>query len=98
MLRRCWRKRRMHRALVAFEAGGLAPMLPAMPISVGDSRTTYRALMATSMCDIMESCQRGVMDYAFLGGAQIDAYGNLNSTVIGDYKNRACVFRVAGCQ
>ena len=42
--------------------------------------------MATSMCDIMETCQRGVMDYAFLGGAQIDAYGNLNSTVIGDYK------------
>ena len=82
--------------LVAFEAGGLAPVLPAMPISVGDSRTTHRALMATSMCDIMETCQRGVMDYAFLGGAQIDAYGNLNSTVIGDYKSRACVFRVAG--
>lgn len=71
--------------VVAFEAGGLAPVLPAMPISVGDSRTTHRALMATSMCDIMEACQRGVMDYAFLGGAQIDAYGNLNSTVIGDY-------------
>ena len=81
--------------LVAFEAGGLAPMLPAMPISVGDSRTTHRALMATSMCDIMESCQRGVMDYAFLGGAQIDAYGNLNSTVIAITKNRVCVFRVA---
>lgn len=71
--------------VVAFEAGGLAPVLPAMPISVGDSRTTHRALMATSMCDIMEACQRGVMDYAFLGGAQLDAYGNLNSTVIGDY-------------
>ena len=70
---------------IVFEAGGLAPRLPSMPVSVGDSRTFYRGLMATSMADILESCQRGVVDYAFLGGAQIDAYGNLNSTVIGDY-------------
>ena len=70
---------------IMFEAGGLAPQLPSMPISVGDSRTFYRGLMATGMCDVMEACQRGVVDYAFLGGGQIDAYGNLNSTVIGDY-------------
>jgi glutaconate CoA-transferase subunit B len=31
----------------------------------------------------METCQRGMIDYTFLGGAQIDAYGNLNSTMIG---------------
>lgn len=72
--------------IVCFEAGGVAPQLPTMPISVGDSRTFYRGLMATSMADIMETCQRGLMDYTFLGGAQIDAYGNLNSTQIGtDY-------------
>lgn len=72
--------------VIFFEAGGVAPQLPTMPISVGDSRTFYRGLMATSMCDIMETCQRGLMDYTFLGGAQIDAYGNLNSTMIGaDY-------------
>ena len=70
---------------VAFEAGGLAPMLPSMPLSVGDSRTFHRGLMATSMGDILDACQRGMVDYTFLGGAQIDAYGNLNSTVIGDY-------------
>jgi len=70
---------------VAFEAGGLAPQLPSMPISVGDSRTYHRALMATGMCDIMDACQRGMVDYTFLGGAQIDAYGNLNSTVIGNH-------------
>jgi glutaconate CoA-transferase subunit B len=70
---------------IVFEAGGLAPLLPVMPISVGDSRTVHRALMATSMCDVLEACQRGMVDYTFLGGAQIDAYGNLNSTVIGDY-------------
>jgi glutaconate CoA-transferase, subunit B len=38
------------------------------------------------MADIMETCQRGLIDYCFLGGAQIDAFGNLNSTMIGsDY-------------
>src|SRR3984885_1105403 len=72
--------------VIVFEAGGVAPQLPTMPISVGDSRTFYRGVMATSMADIMETCQRGMIDYTFLGGAQIDAYGNLNSTVIGDYQ------------
>ena len=37
-----------------FEAGGIAPQLPRMPISVGDSRTHYRGLVATSMADIIE--------------------------------------------
>ena len=67
-----------------FEAGGVGPQLPSMPISVGDSRTYYRGVMATSMVDVMDTCQRGMVDYTFLGGAQIDAYGNLNSTLIGD--------------
>src|SRR5688572_17305034 len=72
--------------VICFEAGGVAPQLPTMPISVGDSRTFWKALMASSMADVMETCQRGMMDYCFLGGAQIDAYGNLNSTMIGsDY-------------
>jgi glutaconate CoA-transferase, subunit B len=54
---------------------------------VGDSRTFYRALAASSMPEIMETCQRGLVDYTFLGGAQIDQYGNINSTMIGkDYK------------
>jgi glutaconate CoA-transferase subunit B len=69
--------------VICFEAGGVAPLLPTMPISVGDSRTFYKAAMATSMADVMETCQRGMMDYTFLGGAQIDPYGNLNSTLIG---------------
>jgi acyl CoA:acetate/3-ketoacid CoA transferase beta subunit len=70
---------------VLFEAGGAAPQLPTMPISVGDSRTTYRGIKASTMAEIMEMCQMGLVDYCFLGGAQIDKYGNLNSTVIGDY-------------
>jgi glutaconate CoA-transferase, subunit B len=68
---------------ILFEAGGVAPILPAMPISVGDSRTFHRAIMASSMPEIMETCQRGMVDYTFLGGAQIDMYGNINSTMIG---------------
>ena len=71
--------------VIMFEAGGISPQLPTMPISVGDSRTFYKAVMASGMCEIMEACQRGMVDYTFLGGAQIDMYGNLNSTVIGDW-------------
>ena len=71
--------------VVLFEAGGVAPQLPTMPISVGDSRTFYRGVMATSMADVMQFAQKGMIDYTFLGGAQIDAFGNLNSTVIGDH-------------
>ena len=71
--------------VIFFEAGGIAPMLPEMPISVGDSRTFFRAVMAGSMGEIMATCSRGFVDYTFLGGAQIDKYGNINSTVIGDY-------------
>ncbi|MBT3272956.1 MAG: 3-oxoacid CoA-transferase [Spirochaetales bacterium] len=69
--------------VIMFEAGGIAPLLPTMPISVGDSRTTHKALMASTMAEIMENCQRGLVDYCFLGGAQIDRFGNLNSTIIG---------------
>src|SRR5207247_4548227 len=82
---------------VFFEAGGVAPQLPTMPISVGDSRTFHRARMATSMADVMETCQRGLMDYTFLGGGQIDAYGNLNSTMIGgDYRRPKVRFPGSG--
>ncbi|MFZ1979886.1 MAG: CoA-transferase, partial [Smithella sp.] len=66
-----------------FEAGSVSPQLPEMPISVGDSRASYKAVMVSTMGAIMETCSRGYVDYTFLGGAQIDMYGNLNSTYIG---------------
>jgi glutaconate CoA-transferase subunit B len=69
-----------------FEAGGVGPILEKLPISVGQSRTYYRGLHAGSMDATMNACARGLVDYCFLGGAQIDMYGNLNSTMIGkDY-------------
>lgn len=71
--------------IIVFEAGGIAPQIPMLPISVGDSRTFYRALMATTMDYVMSIGQLGYFDYGFLGGAQIDKYGNLNTTVIGSH-------------
>jgi len=71
--------------LVVFEAGGIGPKLPTIPISVGDSRTFHKAAMAASMDYTMGMAQAGLVDYGFLGAAQIDKYGNLNTTVIGDH-------------
>lgn len=82
--------------VIIFEAGGVKPELPGMPISVGDSRTMHRAVLAGSMSDTMEYCARGFVDYTFLGGAQIDMHGNLNSTVIGDHAKPAVRFPGSG--
>jgi acyl CoA:acetate/3-ketoacid CoA transferase beta subunit len=69
--------------LIVFEAGGIGPQVPVLPISVGDSRTFYRAVAASSMHDVMSASQSGYLDYGFLGAAQIDPHGNINTTVIG---------------
>lgn len=71
--------------LVVFEAGGVGPRIPAIPISVGDSRTFHKAVMAASMDYVMSCAQLGHIDYGFLGAAQIDPYGNLNTTCIGPH-------------
>ncbi|KYH36361.1 MAG: 3-oxoacid CoA-transferase subunit B [Candidatus Bathyarchaeota archaeon B23] len=72
--------------LIVFEAGGIGPQVPTVPISVGDSRTFHRAVMATSMDYVMSIAQLGFVEYGFLGAAQIDPYGNLNTTVIGPHE------------
>jgi acyl CoA:acetate/3-ketoacid CoA transferase beta subunit len=71
--------------LIVFEAGGVGPQVPVLPISVGDSRTFYKAVSASSMHDVMSFSQAGYLDYGFLGAAQIDRFGNINTTVIGPY-------------
>lgn len=71
--------------MMVFEAGGIGPRLPSLPVSVGDSRTFHQALVATTMHDIMSAAQAGYIDYAFLGAAAMDSYGNINTTVIGDW-------------
>ena len=76
-------KTRSPNLITMFEAGSVAPQLIKLPLSVADSYTMTGALMHSSMDEIMSACQRGVVDYTFLGGAQIDMYGNLNSTMVG---------------
>ncbi len=71
--------------LIVFEAGGIGPQIPELPVSVGEGRTFHKGIMASSMHDIMSMSQAGHIDYGFLGAAQMDMYGNLNTTVIGDH-------------
>jgi acyl CoA:acetate/3-ketoacid CoA transferase beta subunit len=70
--------------IIMFEAGSSAPILEKLPLSVGGSYTQTHAISHSSMFEIMEAAQRGIVDYTFLGGAQIDMYGNINSTAIGE--------------
>ena len=72
--------------LIFFEAGGVGPYLPELPTSVGESRTYYEGIAATSMHDVMSLSQAGYVDYGFLGAAQMDAFGNINTTVIGSHE------------
>ncbi len=71
--------------LLIFEAGGIGAQMPALPISVGDSRTFHKAVAASSMHDVMSFAQAGYVDFGFLGAAQLDKHGNINTTVIGDH-------------
>lgn len=68
-----------------FEFGGTGAIFDRLPTAVGGAQTFHQAIAASGICDIMETAQRGFIDYGFLGGAQIDPYGNLNSTTIGDH-------------
>jgi len=68
-----------------FEFGGTGAILEDLPIAVGERRSFHKAVAASGILDIVETAQRGFVEYGFLGGAQIDPYGNLNSTVIGDH-------------
>ena len=70
---------------IVFEAGGLGPQIPELPVSVGESRTYFKAVAASSMHDVMSVSQAGYIDFGFLGAAQMDMYGNINTTVIGDH-------------
>ena len=78
---------RMHapNLVAVFEFGGTGAILEALPLAVGERRTFHRALAATGILDVVEAAQRGFIEYGFLGGAQIDAFGNLNTTTIGDH-------------
>jgi len=68
-----------------FEFGGTGARMEQLPRAVGEARTWHQGISALGICDTMETAQRGFIDYGFLGGAQIDPYGNLNSITIGEH-------------
>jgi glutaconate CoA-transferase subunit B len=56
-----------------------------LPISTNEMRAAYRAQMLPGITDAFLLAQRGFLDVGFIGGAQIDQYGNLNTSAIGSY-------------
>jgi len=73
--------------VMIYEAGVIGAEPARLPLSIGDPTLVSGALSVVSMYDIFANyLQRGNVDVGFLGGAQIDRYGNINATVIGsDY-------------
>jgi glutaconate CoA-transferase, subunit B len=71
---------------LVYESGVYGAQPARLPLSIGDPTLVTGALSVVSMADLFGLyLQRGLVDVALLGGAQIDRYGNLNTTVIGDY-------------
>ena len=56
-----------------------------LPISTNEMRAAHKAQMLVGISETFLMAQRGFLDVGFIGGAQIDRHGNLNTTVIGSY-------------
>ena len=70
-----------------YESGVYGARPERLPLSIGDPTLISGAVSVVSMADLFGLyLQRGLVEIALLGGAQIDRYGNLNTTVIGDYR------------
>ena len=83
---------RMHapRLTMVIEGGIVGPRWKpgSLPISTNEMRAAYRAQMLPGITDAFLLAQRGFLDVGFIGGAQIDRYGNLNTTAIGGSYDR----------
>ena len=75
--------------VMIYEAGVIGAEPSRLPLSIGDPTLVSGALSVVSMYDIFSNyLQRGNVDVGFLGGAQIDRFGNINATIIGkDYQH-----------
>ena len=76
-----------HAADVNFvvESGSIDPILPFAPFTVADPIIGHMAVKTGSLREVLGCLvQRGLVDIGFLGGAEIDQFGNINSTYIGD--------------
>jgi len=71
---------------LVYEAGVFGARPARLPLSIGDPTIVTGSTAVTSMWELFALyLQRGLIDVGFLGAAQIDRYGNINTTVIGDY-------------
>src|SRR5436309_13604408 len=71
---------------LVYEAGVFGAVPPRLPLSIGDPSLVTGSLQVTSMFELFAYyLQAGLIDVGFLGASQIDRYGNINTTVIGDY-------------
>jgi len=74
--------------VMIYEAGVIGAQPARLPLSIGDPTLVSGAVSVCSMYEIFSLyLQRGLVDVGFLGGAQIDRFGNINATVIGDYQH-----------
>ena len=74
-------------AVLVYESGTIGAKPRHLPLSIGDGELAETADAVVSVPEIFTYwLQGGRIDVGFLGAAQIDRYGNLNSTVIGDYE------------
>ena len=74
---------------ILFEGGVIGAFIEPgkLPPSTNDQRCTKRANMVLGSAEVLLLLQRGYVDIGFMGGAQIDQYGNLNSSIIGNAEN-----------
>lgn len=71
---------------LVYEAGVYGAEPARLPLSIGDPSLATGAVAITSMFELFAFyLQRGLVDVGFLGASQIDRFGNINTTVIGDY-------------
>ncbi len=69
-----------------YESGTIGTLPARLPVSIGDPTLVTDSLAIVSQADIFQCyLQGGLIEVGFLGGAQVDRYGNINTTVIGDY-------------
>ncbi len=75
-----------HGLTILFEGGVIGAFIEPgkLPPSTNDQRCTQRANMVLGSAEVLLLLQRGYVDVGFMGGAQVDQYGNLNSSFIGD--------------
>lgn len=72
--------------VLVYESGTVGSAPERLPVSIGDPALVTGSLMVVGMAEIFQQfLQAGRVDVGFLGGAQVDRYGNINSTVIGEY-------------